>query len=198
MNTFSPAAPGPVPGEVLRFSRWYAALAIVSVLVGVALFLGGLGLFFLGPTPGSPPEVCWFLPLFGVLGLGAGVFMACGGWYLTTHKPYLVLGCERLQFWEGRHLRWEVGYGEVVEVTPFTPVPSFFGPRVSGVTCLGFRWADPAGFDQAHPSLARRWRRLGRQNGFDLGIPLAQLDEPPEHYIEAVQRCCHRFQGRQA
>jgi hypothetical protein len=185
-----------VSGEVLRFSRWYTAIAILAALVGFGLSLGGVGLFALGPPKASPPEARWLLPVLGVLGLVEGVFLCWGSWYLVTHRPCLVLGRERLQYWEGRHLRWDVGYGEVAEVAPFKPVPTFLGYR-DRVPCLGFSWADPRGFEQAHPRLARRWRRLAQRNGFDLGIPLAQLDEPQEYYVEAVLRCYQRFLGRQ-
>jgi len=197
MSPLPPAASGPVPGEVLHFSRGFTTAAILCGLWGLLVLLASAGVFCMGYTEALPPHLRWLPRLLGVLGPLAAGSMLWDGWYVATHKPYLVLGQERLQYWEGRHRRWEVSYGHIREITAFRPAHPLFGARVPWVPCLGFRWADPEAFDQAHPRLAGRWRRFRERTGFDCAVPLVYTCEPQERYVEAVLRCYHRFQGGQ-
>jgi hypothetical protein len=165
--------------------------------MGLLLLLSGVGMFFVTYTKAAPEEFHWLLHVLGVLGFLECALMFWGSWYLATHKPRLILRRERLQYWEGRNLRWDASYGDILEVGMFSPVHPLFGYRVPWISCLGFRLADLPGFDKAYPKLARRWRRFRKRNGFDLGIPLVYLYEPKERYVEAVLRCYHRFQRGQ-
>jgi hypothetical protein len=178
----------PIKGEVLRFSRWHTAGAVVCL--SQAVVLGGEAIVLVTIATRHWPADIWFYYTFGVLGLLAASGLAAVGWDLLTHKPCLVLGNAGLQFRLGKHVRWQVRYSDISDIGLFAPVH----PR--GYRRLGIRLANPALFDGTYPRLARTRARHQRQWGFDLGISLACSFEPPDRCVEAVLRCYHLFNGQ--
>jgi hypothetical protein len=181
------------PGEVLRSSRGYTVLTILSVPTGLLLFSAGVVVVLVASATAPPLELGRLLYVLGGLGFLEGSAMLWGGWYLATHKPYLILGAERLQYWEGPHQRWDVCYDDLVDIAAFSPAHPLFGFRMTWLSCLGLRLAHPEAFDKDHPRLARRRQRCRRQNQFDLSVLLVWGLEPPERSFEAVLRCYHSY-----
>jgi hypothetical protein len=184
----------PIEGELLRLSRWHTASAVLLFLTAVLVGSGAVRLIIL--VVRLPLADFWFTAAFRVMGLLVAVYFINSGFNLLTHRPCLVLGRDRLQFRLGKHVSWEVQYGDIADIALFTPVHAF-GYRMVWTSSLGIRLSDPGAFDAAYPQLARSRSRRRRRCGFDLGIPLMGSVEPPQRCLEAVLRCYHLFKADQ-
>jgi hypothetical protein len=189
--TPSPAtARGSLDGDVLDFARWYNTIAVLSIPAAFILGASGVSCIAYGPWPGSS----WLNNVLGGLALLEGTALLGASYYILTHKPRLVLGTDRVQWWVGKRLTWDVSYAGLERIDFFVPVHPWFGYRTPWVRVLGFRLRAPERFDEAHPRLARLRTCLRRQTGFDLAIPTMFAAEPGERCLEALLRCFHRFQ----
>jgi len=158
------------------------------------MLLGGGGSFLL-VTAHAWTNFTWLPYVMGGCGLVEGCGMLWAGWYILTHKPRLVLGHERLQFWLGQHLQWDRSYTDIVAINLFVPIHPLFRYRMPWIRALGFRLGDPDLFDQTYPRRARARRRLRRLCGYDLSIPIMFSYEPPLRCLEVVLRCYHALEA---
>ena len=173
---------------VLRFSRWYTAIGVAAFLT--ALMLAGSGVFLL-VIANTWTAIPWLAYVIGACGLVEGCGMLWAGWYTLTHKPRLLLGRTRLQFWWGRHLQWDVSYRDITEISLFVPIHPLFRYRMPSIRALGFKLAATDLFDQTYPRRVRARRRLRRLCGFDLSVPIMFSYQPPLRCLEVVLRCYH-------
>jgi hypothetical protein len=127
--------------------------------------------------------------LLGFLALGAWGFMSGWGWYILTHPPRLVLGYDRLRFYRGQRVYYEIPYTDVEQIALFR---QWWRPWIA---FLGVRLRSPERFDAAWPKWARRRRRSLRRCGFDMAFNTLAAFEPPKRVLETVLRCWHRFES---
>src|SRR5258708_30848429 len=110
----------PVKGEVLATSRaeWLIGIFLICSAVPIAsAYLHVLSMPLLGqgtPRPLSRAvEIgCHTLAFSGTIGF------CCAGWYQLRRQPRLILGEDRLQYWAGKQIRWEVAYNHVTHMAP--------------------------------------------------------------------------------
>ncbi len=107
--------------------------------------------------------------------------------HLLSHKLWLVLCVDRIQFRIGKRVRWEVHYQDV---TQFTLCRGGLGWRYFAISLVA-----PERFDAAWPRVARERRWWRRNWRVDLALPVNGATEPPERILESALRCFHRFQA---
>jgi hypothetical protein len=181
----------PIEGEVLRLSRWHTAAAVVVLFLAVVL--SGEAITLLSVAARLRTGDTRFAYASGVLVLLVAGGLVAIGCHLLTHKPSLVLGRDRLQFCVGKHVGWQVRYGDIADIALVTPVHPL-GFRMPWASSLGIRLSDPGALDAAYPGLAPYRRRCG----FDFAVPLKFAFEPPDRCLEAVLRCYRLFKADQA
>jgi hypothetical protein len=175
------------PGQVILLTRWHTFLASALVFFG-ALAVGQLGLgvlllafaFLLEP---DAIEAGIAMSLMGLLGSALFLGTAC---HLLTHKRWLVLCSDRMQYRVGKRVRWEVEYRDIAGVALFRDL--------LGRPYLGVRLWAPERFDRAWPRVARQ-RVLWQHWGFHLALPTAAAAEPPERVLETSLRLLQLFRA---
>ncbi len=179
----APSADG--PGEDILLTRWHTALAIGALLMGTLVFaLLGLCVLSLIIVPESRDTGGLLVTSLFLLG---SILLFGGACYLLTHKHWLVLCADRMQYRVGQCVRWEIPYREVTRIELFR--------NGLGARCLGICLSAPQRFDAAWPRLAweRAWFR--RVLAVDLALPLGAASEPAERILEAALRCLHYAQA---
>jgi hypothetical protein len=177
--------PGVITGQIIPVHRpVYGAATIAVAVSSCLLFFGGLALI----GPGLGQGIVLVAGLGTVMILAAGALLGVSR-YLRTHAPHLIIGGDRVQFWQGKGQPVEVFYDAIarIEVVPCR------GPLLLPGRGIGIELSDPHGFDDEWPALRAVRARNRRRRGVDVIIPTQLLAESAERCYDTLLTAYHRY-----
>jgi hypothetical protein len=180
----------PVEGEDIYLSGCLT-VAVATAAIAMGVLLLGLGVVPLVFSPPSPPGPGWIWLALLLAGAGGGLLLAAGC-YILRRRPRLIVGGDRLQFWDGNRFRSELPYNDIEQIV----LTHVFQPSGARPSHLGIRLRAPAQYDALWPAWARLPVRFRERYGCDLPVSLSAASEPLERVLETILTAYHRYLRR--
>jgi hypothetical protein len=185
MTSQAATAQKPPEGEIFTLRPALFVALVTAIGFGV-LFFPTLAIYSFVLAAREDNAVIFAV---GLLHLAFGGVEALALWQFLFRKPRYVFGSDRVQYWQGKLLRWEGLYEDMA------PPALFVRHTLARVPyrCLGMRLQRSEEFDRNWPRQAQERARNRRRFGYDLVIPTQMLAETPERMHETLLTCYHCY-----